>query len=102
MPLIVADTSPIFYLLSINHIDLLPQLFGKVLLPEAVHKELGSPAAPTLVREWVAGLPDWAGRSTSVPLRALLPRRRDADRGDRLFPRTAQSKTLAVALTTFG
>ena len=60
MPLIVADTSPIFYLLSINHIDLLPQLFGKVLLPDAVHKELEHPAAPTLVREWAAGLPAWA------------------------------------------
>ena len=60
MPLIVADTSPIFYLLSINHIDLLPQLFGKVLLPDAVHKELEHPAAPTLAREWAAGLPAWA------------------------------------------
>ena len=29
MPLIVADTSPIFYLLSINHIDLLPQVVRK-------------------------------------------------------------------------
>jgi predicted nucleic acid-binding protein len=38
MRLIVADTSPIFYLRSIGHIDLLPQLFGKVLVPDAVHK----------------------------------------------------------------
>ena len=60
MRLIVADTSPLFYLLSIGHIDLLPQLFGKVFVPDAVHKELGHPAAPKLVREWVAGLPAWA------------------------------------------
>jgi predicted nucleic acid-binding protein len=33
MRLIVADTSPIFYLLSIGHIDLLPQLFEKYLYP---------------------------------------------------------------------
>lgn len=59
MRLVVADTSPIFYLLSINHIELLPQLFGKVLLPDAVHRELSHPAAPTLVREWAAGLPLW-------------------------------------------
>jgi len=59
MRLIVADTSPIFYLLSIGHIDLLPQLFGKVLVPDAVHNELGHPAAPKLVREWVADLPAW-------------------------------------------
>jgi predicted nucleic acid-binding protein len=33
MRLIVADTSPIFYLLSIGHIDLLPQLFGRCPTP---------------------------------------------------------------------
>ena len=60
MRLVVADTSPIFYLLSIGHIDLLPQLFGKVFLPDAVHKELCHPAAPSVVREWVDGLPAWA------------------------------------------
>jgi predicted nucleic acid-binding protein len=47
MRLIVADTSPIFYLLSIGHIDLLPQLFGKVFVPDAVHKELSHPCSPS-------------------------------------------------------
>src|SRR5258708_39614869 len=60
MRLVVADTSPIFYLLSIGHIDLLPRLFGKVIVPDAVHKELCHPAAPPVVRDWVAGLPAWA------------------------------------------
>jgi len=60
MRLVVADTSPIFYLLSIAHIDLLPQLFGKVFVPDAVYKELCHPAAPPLVRDWVAELPAWA------------------------------------------
>ena len=59
MRLVVADTSPIFYLLSIARIDLLPRLFGKVFLPDAVHKELCHPAAPALVREWAAHPPDW-------------------------------------------
>jgi predicted nucleic acid-binding protein len=51
MRLVIADTSPIFYLLSIGHIDLLPQLFGKILLPKAVQKELTHPAAPVAVRD---------------------------------------------------
>jgi predicted nucleic acid-binding protein len=59
MRLVVADTSPIFYLLYIDHIDLLPRIFGKVFVPDAVHKELCHPAAPTVVREWAARLPDW-------------------------------------------
>ena len=59
MRLVVADTSPIFYLLSIGHIEILAQLFGKVFVPDAVHEELCHPAAPALVREWVADLPVW-------------------------------------------
>jgi len=59
MRLVVADTSPVFYLLSIGQIDLLPGLFGKIFVPDAVYKELSHPAAPTLVREWVATLPGW-------------------------------------------
>jgi predicted nucleic acid-binding protein len=59
MRLVVADTSPVFYLLSIDHIDLLPQLFGKIFVPDAVRKELCHPAAPVLVREW-------AGRASCV------------------------------------
>jgi predicted nucleic acid-binding protein len=38
MRLVVADTSPVFYLLSIDHVGLLPQLFGKIFVPDAVRK----------------------------------------------------------------
>jgi predicted nucleic acid-binding protein len=68
MRLVVADTSPIFYLLSIGHIDLLPRLFGKVLVPDAVHKELCHPAAPRVVRDWAADLPAWAEATHVDPI----------------------------------
>jgi len=55
--LVVADTSPIFYLLSIGQIDLLPRLFGTVFLPDAVHTELCHPAAPRIVRDWADKIP---------------------------------------------
>jgi hypothetical protein len=48
MRLVVADASPIFYLLSVGQIEVLPQLFGKVFLPDAVHQELCHLAAPTV------------------------------------------------------
>jgi predicted nucleic acid-binding protein len=75
MRLVVADTSPVFYLLSIDHIDLLPQLFGKIFVPDAVRKELCHPAAPVLVREWAVGLPAWVEVISVEPLddAALLP-----------------------------
>ena len=59
MELIVADTSPVFYLHFIQHIELLPKLFGTVLLPEAVHAELIHPGAPEPVRQWATNLPPW-------------------------------------------
>ena len=59
MPLVVADTSPIFYLLSIGQIDLLPLIFARILVPDAVYRELSHPAAPEILRRWTAELPDW-------------------------------------------
>jgi predicted nucleic acid-binding protein len=59
MRVVVADTSPLFYLLSIGNIDLLPQLFGTVFVPGAVHKELCHPAASTVVRDWANHPPGW-------------------------------------------
>ena len=65
MRLDVADTSPIFYLVAIGQIDLLPRLFEKVLVPDAVHNELCYPTAPPVLREWIterhSSLPDLAG-----------------------------------------
>jgi hypothetical protein len=38
--IIVSDTSPINNLAAINHLHLLHQLYGTVLIPEAVYREL--------------------------------------------------------------
>ena len=59
MTLVIADTSPINYLLLIGHIDLLPVLFNKVILPSVVETELSHPKAPTVVRNWIASPPAW-------------------------------------------
>src|SRR5258708_4036666 len=59
MRLVVADTSPLDYLLSIDHIDLLLELFGKVFIPDGVNKGLCHPAARGVVRDWGALLPAW-------------------------------------------
>ncbi|WP_292796279.1 DUF3368 domain-containing protein [Nostoc sp. NMS7] len=41
--IIVSDTSPINNLAAINHLHLLQQLYGTVLIPEAVYRELTDP-----------------------------------------------------------
>ena len=45
MPNVIADTSPIQYLYQINLLDLLPQLYGSVIIPQAVANELAAGAA---------------------------------------------------------
>jgi predicted nucleic acid-binding protein len=59
MTVVVSDTSPINYLVLIGHIDVLPTLFGNVLIPAAVHQELQQPGTPSEVRAWLASSPAW-------------------------------------------
>ena len=59
MRLVIADTSPINYLILIHQIDLLPRLFERIVLPIAVHSELSDGDAPSEVRTWVRHLPEW-------------------------------------------
>jgi predicted nucleic acid-binding protein len=42
----VSDTSPICYLVLIGEIEILPKLFGRVLVPQAVLAELRNEDAP--------------------------------------------------------
>jgi len=58
--LVVADTGPINYLILIGHIDVLPALFQRVLLPAVVRDELTHRKAPLAVRQWIADPPAWA------------------------------------------
>jgi predicted nucleic acid-binding protein len=59
MRLVIADTGPLNYLILIGHIDLLPLLFEKVLLPTTVQSELASSKAPPFVQHWIANRPAW-------------------------------------------
>jgi predicted nucleic acid-binding protein len=59
MWLVVADTGPLNYLVLIDAIELLPKLFEKVFIPEAVRDELLDQDAPAIVRAWAAEPPAW-------------------------------------------
>lgn len=56
---VVADTSPINYLVLIGLIDLLRQLYIRILIPSAVLAELKHPRAPKAVRHWANNVPPW-------------------------------------------
>ncbi len=69
MQLVIADTGPVNYLLLIGHINILPALFEKVILPSAVRDELSDPDTPLSVRDWMADPPSWVEvRHTMSPL----------------------------------
>jgi len=57
--IVVADTTPINYLVLIGEEELLHVLFGRGIIPGAVLRELQSAATPQAVRQWIAGQPDW-------------------------------------------
>jgi predicted nucleic acid-binding protein len=58
--IVVSDTSPINYLVLIDHISLLSHLFDQVIIPQAVMEELSHERTPDAVHQWVAALPAWA------------------------------------------
>lgn len=59
MKAVVADTSPLNYLVLIEEVDLLAQLYAEVLVPEVVIAELNDPEAPSVVGLWACNLPSW-------------------------------------------
>ncbi len=65
-------------LVLIDEADLLPRLFGQVLVPPAVHTELNDAESPSPVRAWVAAAPPWFRirrfNTVRIPYRALSMR----------------------------
>ena len=70
----VADTSPLNYLVLINEIDLLPALFGTVLIPLAVFHELQHPRTSQQVKDWMMHPPAWLMHCmvTPIPSAAIM------------------------------
>src|SRR5262249_27631847 len=67
--IVIADTSPINYLILIREIDVLPALYGRILTPVSVCEELQRPRAADAVRLWMSRPPSWF--EARVPSRGL-------------------------------
>jgi predicted nucleic acid-binding protein len=57
--MIIADTSPLNYLILIDTVEILSELFEEVAIPPAVKQELLAPGAAEKVRKWVETSPQW-------------------------------------------
>jgi predicted nucleic acid-binding protein len=67
--IVVADTSPIRYLILIEYVHVLPALYGHVLVPPAVITELSQERTPDLVKTWLSNMPEWL--HIQAPMQAL-------------------------------
>ena len=67
--IVVADTSPLRYLILIEHVHVLPTLYGRVIVPPAVIMELTQERTPDLVKEWLSNMPEWL--HVQAPMQAL-------------------------------
>lgn len=88
--IVVADTSPLNYLVLIGHIEVLPYFYQRVLVPPSVWEELQDVDTPEIVRAWIYRSPAWLERH---PLSSQPdPSLNFLDRGER--------EAIALALQT--
>ena len=55
--IVVSNTAPLNYLALIQQSEVLPALYGAVVIPEAVYQELTSTSAPEAVQAWMTPPP---------------------------------------------
>ena len=67
--IVVADTSPLRYLILIEHVQVWPALYGHVIVPPAVIMELNQERTPDLVKAWLSNMPEWL--HVQAPMQAL-------------------------------
>lgn len=88
--IVVADTSPLNYLVLVEQHDVLRRLYGRIVAPRGVVAELLASGSPPLVRRWAAEPPEWFEiHDVVVPENSGLG---DIDQGE------AEAITLAIQL----
>jgi predicted nucleic acid-binding protein len=55
--IVVADSSPLIVLVNIGQIQILPALFGAVIIPPQIAAELSDGKRPQPVRDFMAAMP---------------------------------------------
>jgi predicted nucleic acid-binding protein len=57
--IVLSDTSPLNCLILLGHVDVLPALFGEIVVPAAVLGEMNHSGSPQEVHVWVSRPPKW-------------------------------------------
>jgi predicted nucleic acid-binding protein len=59
MRVVVADATPLHYLILVEAVHVLPRLFERIHVPAEVRDELTCEATPALIRTWMRKSPEW-------------------------------------------
>lgn len=88
--IIISDTTPLHYLILLEKSDLLEKLFGKIIIPEAVFREMQHEGTPEFVRLWITVAPAWVEIKT--PSQINLEKVKELGRGE--------TQAIALAIET--
>jgi predicted nucleic acid-binding protein len=86
--IIVSDATPVHYLILIDEIDLLREVYGVIVIPDVVIRELSTDRTPEKVRRWIQSLPAWVQVTQSSPQNQLP------------FPSLGHGERAAIAIAT--
>ncbi len=79
--IVVADTTPLNYLVLIGEEDLFPRILGDIVIPFAVFNELNADRTPARVRTFISSNPSWLIVKEAPDV--IDPDLRDIDQGER-------------------
>ncbi len=80
--IVVADSSPLHYLILLEQTALLRHLYESVLIPDAVAAELRTASSPGIVSSWLSNPPPWL-RVIEVAAEDVVPIAEELDPGER-------------------
>lgn len=83
MRVVVADATPLHYLILIGVIEVVPRIFEKIHIPVEVRDELSCEAAPPDVRAWMRQPPVWLEVAATPFVFAEDPALETLDSGER-------------------
>src|SRR5947207_4683429 len=59
MKIVVSDSTPLPYLVLIKKVDVLHELYGRVVVPQMVFRELQHERTPESIMNWITAHPAW-------------------------------------------
>ncbi|BDC51534.1 hypothetical protein F183_A38500 [Bryobacterales bacterium F-183] len=96
MRLVVADASPLRYLVEISAAHLLRELYGRIVIPTGVLRELTATGTPADIKAWALDLPPWVEVRISEPSLQLHSLKLDVGETEALQLATSEPDTLLL------